>query len=212
MKLIFLGPPGAGKGTLSALAKERLGIPHISTGDLFRAAIKQGTPLGRQVQEIVTSGGLVPDELTTAIVREKLESPEAAAGFILDGFPRTVPQAEALETFCRIDHVVSFELGREELMNRLGGRMVCKNCGAVYHRFNRPPTVEGVCDLCGGQVVVRPDDEPAAVARRLDLYQEQTAPLIAFYDQRGLLRRLDAAPAPEEVLETLIRMLEHLEG
>lgn len=207
MKLIFLGPPGAGKGTLSAMAKDRLGLPHISTGDLFRSAIKQGTPLGRQVQEIVSTGGLVPDALTVAIVREKLESPEVARGFILDGFPRTVAQAEALDGFCTLDWAISFELDRAELLNRLGGRMVCKNCGAVYHRVNRPPQVEGVCDLCGGAVVVRPDDEPAAIERRLDLYEEQTAPLIAYYEARNILRKLDASPAPEVVLEHLLRLL-----
>jgi len=208
MRLIFLGPPGAGKGTLSTLAKERLGIPHISTGDLFRAAIKQGTQLGRQVQEIVSTGGLVPDELTVAIVREKLDSPEVAKGFILDGFPRTVKQAEALSSFCKLDHVISFDLAREELLQRLGGRLVCKNCGAVYHRVNRPPKVEGVCDLCGGVVAVRPDDEPEAIVRRLDLYDEQTAPLLDYYQQKNILRRLDASPAPEVVLESLLAIIQ----
>lgn len=207
MRLIFLGPPGAGKGTLSAMARDRLGIPHISTGDLFRVAIQQGTPLGQQVQAIVSSGGLVPDELTIALVREKLESPEAARGFILDGFPRTVPQAEALEGFCPIDHAVSFELAREELMRRLAGRLVCKRCGAVYHRFNKPPRTEGICDLCGGEVASRPDDEPQAVSRRLDLYEEQTAPLLKYYAEKGLLRRLDASPEPQRVLEALLTLL-----
>ncbi len=207
MKLIFLGPPGAGKGTLSALAKELFKIPHISTGDLFRAAIKKGTVLGREVQTVVSTGGLVPDALTIAIVREKLDGPEVHDGFILDGFPRTVAQAEALETFCNLDWAISFELSREQILQRLGGREVCKNCGAVYHKTNVPTKVPGICDVCGGVVAVRPDDEPAAIIKRLDLYDQQTAPLLQFYTNKKILKTLDASPSPEEVMKELTSLL-----
>jgi len=147
MKLIFLGPPGAGKGTISDLAVEKLGLPHISTGDLFRAAVKNGTPLGLKVKDIMASGGLVPDELTIALVQERLSQKDVAVGWILDGFPRTIPQAEALEKIAAVDSVVNFEVADEIIVGRLSGRRMCRTCGKIYHVKNMPPKKEGVCDV-----------------------------------------------------------------
>lgn len=207
MNLIFLGPPGAGKGTLSTLAKEALTLPHISTGDLFRAAIKNQTPLGQKVKAIVDGGGLVPDEITIAIVQEKLATPELQSGYILDGFPRTVGQAEALSGFSKVTRVVNFVLADDEIVRRLSGRRVCKACGATYHVENLPPKTEGICDACGGELIIRKDDQPQNIRTRLAVYAEQTQPLIDYYRQRGLLVDLDAAPAPEAVLTALKKAL-----
>jgi len=206
MKLVFLGPPGAGKGTLSALAKEAFQLPHISTGDLFRAAIKNQTELGKKVKSIVDSGGLVPDQVTIEIVKEKLS--ELTKGFILDGFPRTVQQAEALQGFSDLEAVVNFELSRESLIQRLTGRVVCRSCGSVYHLTNLPPKVAGVCDSCGGELYTRKDDEASAIAQRLDVYDQQTQPLIDYYQSKGLLKDIDSSGSPESILETLKKVLE----
>lgn len=207
MNLIFLGPPGAGKGTLSTLAKEAFSLPHLSTGDLFRAAVKAGTPLGLQVKAIMESGGLVPDELTIGIVKEKLAQPDMKNGYILDGFPRTVAQAEALGTFSKIDRVVNFNLEETELVRRLSGRRVCKVCGATYHVETLPPKKAGVCDACGGELYTRKDDMPESIAQRLKEYNSKTQPLIDFYAQKGLMLDLDSAPAPEVILENLKKAL-----
>lgn len=200
MKLIFLGPPGAGKGTLAGLVAKDLGIPQISTGDIFRDAIKRGTELGARVKAIVGRGDLVPDELTVSLVRERLAQPDAAKGYILDGFPRTIPQAEALEGFQKLDAVVNFLIGDDVVVFRLTGREVCRACGAIYHVRNMPSKVKGVCDRCGGQTYTRPDDALESITNRLEVYKRQTEPLIAFYRERGLLRDVDSSTTPKATL------------
>ncbi len=201
MKLIFLGPPGAGKGTLADLAVEKLKIPHISTGDLFRAAVKEGTALGVKVQGILASGGLVPDELTIALVRERLAAPDARSGWILDGFPRTIPQAEALESFAPADQVVNFEVADDVVVARLSTRRVCRACGKIYNIRSMPPKVAGLCDACGGEVYTRDDDQESAIRTRLETYRRQTEPLIAWYGARGRLVTIDGVGEPSLVLE-----------
>ncbi|MCX7031995.1 MAG: adenylate kinase [Spirochaetes bacterium] len=201
MKLIFLGPPGAGKGTLAGLVAKELGIPQISTGDIFRDAIKRETELGMQVKAIVGRGDLVPDELTVSLVRERLARPDAVKGFILDGFPRTIPQAEALEGFQKLDAVVNFVISDDIVVLRLTGREVCRACGAIYHVRNMPSKVKGVCDRCGGQTYTRDDDKLASITNRLEVYKKQTEPLIDFYRERGLLRDVDSSTTPEDTLE-----------
>jgi adenylate kinase len=200
MKLIFLGPPGAGKGTISDLAVDKLGLPHISTGDLFRAAVKNGTPLGLKVKDIMASGGLVPDELTIELVKERLSQKDAAKGWILDGFPRTIPQAEALEKIASVDSVVNFDVADAIVVDRLSGRRMCKTCGKIYHVKNMPPKKEGVCDVDGGELYIRDDDKAAAIQVRLDTYRKQTAPLIDWYGKKGKLLTIDGVGAPTEVL------------
>jgi adenylate kinase len=200
MKLIFLGPPGAGKGTLAGLVAKELGIPQISTGDIFRDAIKRETELGKRVKAIVGRGDLVPDELTVSLVQERLAQPDAANGYILDGFPRTIPQAEALEGFQKLDAVVNFLASDDTVVMRLTGREVCRACGAIYHVRNMPSKVKGVCDRCGGQTYTRPDDALESITNRLEVYKRQTEPLIAFYRQRGLLRDVDSSTTPEATL------------
>jgi adenylate kinase len=200
MNLIFLGPPGAGKGTLAGLVAKELGIPQISTGDIFRDAIKRETELGKQVKAIVGRGDLVPDELTVSLVRERLARPDAAKGYILDGFPRTIPQAEALEGFQKLDAVVNFVIGDDVVVLRLTGREVCRACGAIYHVRNMPSKVKGVCDRCGGQTYTRDDDKLESITNRLEVYKQQTEPLIAFYRKRGLLRDVDSSTTPEATL------------
>jgi adenylate kinase len=200
MNLIFLGPPGAGKGTLAGLVAKELGIPQISTGDIFRDAIKRETELGKQVKAIVGRGDLVPDELTVSLVRERLARPDTAKGYILDGFPRTIPQAEALEGFQKLDAVVNFVIGDDVVVLRLTGREVCRSCGAIYHVRNMPSKVKGVCDRCGGATYTRDDDKLESITNRLEVYKQQTEPLIAFYRERGLLRDVDSSTTPEATL------------
>lgn len=200
MKLIFLGPPGAGKGTIADLAVEKLGLPHISTGDLFRAAVKNGTPLGLKVKDIMASGGLVPDELTIALVQERLANKDVAKGWILDGFPRTIPQAEALDKIAPADSAVNFEVADEIVVGRLSGRRVCRTCGKIYHEKNMPPKKAGVCDVDGGELYIRDDDKEAAIKVRLETYRKQTAPLIDWYGKKGKLLTIDGVGAPADVL------------
>jgi adenylate kinase len=200
MKLIFLGPPGAGKGTLAGLVAKELGIPQISTGDIFRDAIKRETDLGKQVKAIVGRGDLVPDDLTVSLVRERLAQADAAKGYILDGFPRTIPQAEALEGFQKLDAVLNFVASDEVVVMRLTGREVCKSCGAIYHVRNMPSKVKGVCDRCGGPTYTRPDDALESITNRLEVYKRQTEPLIALYRERGLLRDVDSSTTPEATM------------
>jgi adenylate kinase len=207
MKLIFLGPPGAGKGTLAGLVAKELGVPQVSTGDIFRDAIKRETDLGKQVKAIVGRGDLVPDELTVSLVRERLAAPDAAKGYILDGFPRTIPQAEALAAFQQLDAVVNFVVGDDVVVLRLTGREVCRACGAIYHVRNMPSKVKGVCDRCGGATYTRDDDKLESITNRLEVYKRQTEPLVAFYRGRGLLRDVDSSTTPEATLALLRKVL-----
>jgi adenylate kinase len=200
MKLIFLGPPGAGKGTLAGLVSRELAIPQISTGDIFREAIKRGTELGKKVKEIVSRGDLVPDELTVSLVKERLAEPDAAKGYILDGFPRTIPQAAALEKFQTLDSVVNFTIGDELVVQRLSGREICKTCGAIYHLTNMPAKVKGICDACGGPLYTRPDDSIGSITNRLEVYRRQTEPLVEFYAAKNLLKNIDSSKSPEDTL------------
>ena len=197
MRIILLGAPGCGKGTHSAWITERYGIPQISTGDILREAVAQGTELGRDAQRYMDSGQLVPDEVILGLARERLGQPDAAPGFILDGFPRTVPQADGLAEILagleqKIDHVIEIALDREELIRRITSRRVCPDCKAVYNVSFKPPKQEGVCDKCGGEIVQRPDDSRETVLQRLEVYEQQTAPLIGYYKERGLLRVVGA--------------------
>jgi adenylate kinase len=207
MKLIFLGPPGAGKGTLAAKAVEILQVPHISTGAIFRSAIAAQSPLGLKVKAVIDAGKLVDDETTIALVKERLAQADAQKGYILDGFPRTIPQAEALAAFSAVDRVVNFDIPDAAVLERLGGRRVCRKCGTNYHTvFNRPKQ-EGVCDSCGGEVYTRDDDKAEAVQKRIEVYREQTAPLIGFYRAQGLLTDVDARPAVDQVVENFKKAL-----
>lgn len=207
MKLIFLGPPGAGKGTLADLAVDELRLPHISTGDLFRAAVKDGTPLGLKVKDILASGGLVPDDLTIALVRERLAQPDAAKGWILDGFPRTIPQAEALEALEPADKAVNFDVPDDIVVDRLSTRRVCRACGKIYNVKGMPPMKEGVCDVCGGEVYTRDDDKESSIRTRLENYRKQTEPLIAWFGGRGKLVTIDGTGGPTAVLERFRKAL-----
>jgi len=200
MKLIFLGPPGAGKGTLAVKAVEILSIPQISTGSIFRAAIAAQSPLGVKVKAIIDAGKLVDDETTIALVKERLTQSDVQKGFILDGFPRTIPQAEALASFSSIDKVVNFDIPDEKVLERLGGRRVCRSCGYNFHTIFNKPKVENICDHCGGEVYTRDDDKPEAVQKRLEVYRVQTQPLIDFYRQKGLLLDIDASPMVDEMI------------
>ena len=203
MNLIFMGPPGAGKGTVAARAAQEFAIPHISTGDLFRAAIKNETELGLKVKAITEAGDLVPDELTIALVRERLEEDDTDEGFILDGFPRTIPQAEALDVFCEVTRVLNLMLSDEQIIERLSGRRVCKNCGKTYHVVTMPPQKAGVCDACGGELYTRKDDSVESIKNRLAVYRSQTFPLIEFYQKSNLVQEINASPGAEEVYRSV---------
>jgi adenylate kinase len=196
MKMILLGPPGAGKGTQAKMLIDKLGIPQISTGDILRAAVKEGTPLGLEAKSYMDSGGLVPDEVIIGIVKERIQEEDCAKGFILDGFPRTIGQAEALgrmlsEMDSTIDAVASLTVEEEELVRRLTGRRTCRACGFGFHVQFKPPKAEGVCDECGGELYQRDDDQEVAIRERLSVYREQTQPLIDFYRGKGTLKAID---------------------
>jgi adenylate kinase len=210
MKLIFLGPPGAGKGTLAGLVSKELGIPQISTGDIFRDAIKRETQLGKKVKEIVSRGDLVPDALTVDLVKERLAQPDAAKGYILDGFPRTIPQAEALAEFQSLDAAINFVISDEAVVKRLSGRRVCRNCGAIYNVVNMPSKVEGVCDKCGGPLYIRDDDSVESIKNRLEVYKKQTEPLIRFYGEKKMLKDVDSSTNPERSMAQLRKTLASL--
>jgi adenylate kinase len=207
MNLIFLGPPGAGKGTLAAKAVEILKVPHISTGNIFRAAIAAQSPLGLKVKAIIDAGKLVDDDTTIALVRERFAEPDIQAGYILDGFPRTIAQAEALASFSAVGGVVNFDIPDAAVVERLSGRRVCRKCGHNFHVLFDPPKAEGVCGLCGGEVYTRDDDREEAIQKRLHVYREQTAPLIDYYREKGLLIDVDARPAVEQVVENFKKAL-----
>lgn len=207
MNLVFLGPPGAGKGTIASKAKEVLHIPHISTGDLFRSAIKNETTLGKKVKELLASGELVPDSVTIDMVKERFEEDDTKAGCILDGFPRTIFQADELTKMIEIDHVINFNLDTSSVVKRLSGRRVCKSTGRTYHTIYNPPKVEGIDDETGEPLIQREDDKEEAILNRLKVYEEQTAPLIAYYEELGLLRTIDSSFSPEVVLQELLSLL-----
>lgn len=203
MKMVFLGPPGAGKGTIAALAKDYFNIPHISTGDLFRSNIKNETELGLKVKSILASGGLVPDSVTIEMVRNRIAEPDCAKGFILDGFPRTIPQADALAEMTGLDAVVNFDISKEEVVKRLSGRRMCPSTGRIYHIVFNPPKVENKDDETGEDLIQRPDDKEEAIVNRLEVYTAQTEPLIEYYRGKGLLKDIDASVKPSEVFELL---------
>lgn len=196
MNLILLGPPGAGKGTQAAKITEKYHIPQISTGDIFRDNIKNGTELGKKAQEYMNRGELVPDSVVVSIALERLKEPDCENGFLLDGFPRTIEQAQALDEFLarhqkKIDHVLYVYADKELIMKRMSGRVVCRNCGASYHTVTLPPKQEDICDLCGGELFHREDDNPETVKTRIEVYEAQTRPLIEYYKEAGTLAPLD---------------------
>jgi len=210
MRLILLGPPGAGKGTQAKLLVDTLGIPQVSTGDMLRAAVKAGTPLGQEAKQYMDRGALVPDAVIIGLVRERLQQADCARGYILDGFPRTVAQAEALEKTlaaleARLDHVVSLEVPTEDLVLRIAGRRTCRNCGAMYHVRFSPSKTNGRCDTCGGPTTQRDDDREETVRRRLQVYTDQTAPLIDFYAGRGLLKRVEGMGEIADIFQRITR-------
>jgi len=210
MKLILLGPPGAGKGTQAVRLVKHFGIPQISTGDILRKAVKGGTELGTLAKTYMDKGDLVPDEVVIGIIRERLQEPDCGKGYILDGFPRTIAQAEALDEMldkmdAKIDHVVNIAVADEEIIKRLTGRRTCPNCGAGYHVYFDPPKEEGICDKCGGKLIQRDDDKEETIRARLDVYRRQTEPLIAYYENKGLLRTVPGEGNMEEIFDAILK-------
>ena len=208
MKQILLGAPGAGKGTQAEILCKELNIPTISTGNILRAAIKNGTPTGLKAKAFMDEGKLVPDEVIIGIINDRLAEEDCANGYILDGVPRTIAQAEAMEKAGIVfDHVISIEIADETIVNRMSNRRVCEDCGASYHLVAVPPKVEGVCDKCGGKLVQRKDDAPETVKARLDVYHKETEPLKGFYAERGLLRSVDDRPTVAETSKGILEVL-----
>ncbi|HIC91085.1 MAG TPA: adenylate kinase [Syntrophaceae bacterium] len=213
MNLILLGGPGAGKGTQAKKLIEKYGIPQISTGDILRAAVKEGTELGLKAKAYMDKGELVPDELVIGIIEERLKQPDCQKGYMLDGFPRTVVQADALDQVLRnmgskIDHVISIDVDKEELVKRLTGRRTCRQCGAMYHIMFNPPKKEGACDKCDGELYQRDDDNEETVRSRLEVYEKQTFPLIQYYKDKGLLRTIDGIGSIDEIFNRITKILE----
>jgi adenylate kinase len=212
MNIILLGPPGAGKGTQAKMLIDEYEIPQISTGDILRAAVKEGTPLGKEAKSYMDKGELVPDSVVIGIVEERIQEPDCKKGYMLDGFPRTVPQAEALDEMlsklgAQIDHVVSIEVANEELVKRLTGRRTCRECGAGYHVMFDPPKVEGICDKCGGELYQRDDDNEETVSSRLNVYESQTLPLIDYYKAKEKIRPIDGVGDIKEIFERITGVL-----
>ena len=207
MKLIFLGPPGAGKGTLAVKAVELLNIPQISTGSIFRAAVAAQSQLGLKVKAIMDAGKLVDDETTTALVKERLAQDDVKKGYILDGFPRTIPQAQALAEFSTVDKVINFDISDAGILERLGGRRVCRKCGHNYHAVFSKPAKDGVCDHCQGEIYVRDDDKPEAIQKRLEVYRAQTAPLIVYYREKGIMLDIDASSMMDETVNRFKKVM-----
>ena len=212
MNLILLGPPGAGKGTQAAKIIEKYDIPHISTGDIFRANIKEGTELGKKAQEYMNKGELVPDELVVEIATDRLKADDCKNGFVLDGFPRTIPQAEALDAALKkisesMDYAIDVDVPDENIVKRMGGRRACVGCGATYHLVYAAPKKDGICDVCGGELILRDDDKPETVKKRLDVYHEQTQPLIDYYTKAGILKTVDGTVDIDVVFENIAEIL-----
>lgn len=214
MRIVLLGGPGSGKGTQAKKLVVKYGIPQISTGDIFRAALKEGTPMGLKAKGYMDKGELVPDDVVVGVVEERLAKPDLAKGFMLDGFPRTLPQAEALDRILsgltkKLDHAVLVDVPDEELMGRLTGRRTCRNsdCGKMYHVMFNPPKKEGVCDTCGSELYQRDDDSEATIRERLNVYNAQTAPLIDYYDKKGLLRKVKGVGPIDQIFATIIKVL-----
>jgi len=212
MNLILLGPPGAGKGTQAAKIIAKYNIPHISTGDIFRANIKAGTELGKKAQEYMNRGELVPDSLVVEIATDRLKADDCKNGFMLDGFPRTTFQAEELDKFLaeqgtKIDHVIDIDVNKEELMIRLTGRRVCGKCGASYHVVNIPPKTEGICDKCGAELTQRKDDNEETAANRIEVYNKETKPLIDYYEKAGNIAHIDGTIGLDNVFNAIVNIL-----
>ena len=212
MKIIMLGAPGAGKGTQAKQIADKYSIPHISTGDIFRANIKNGTELGKKAKQYMDQGALVPDELTCDLVMDRIQQDDCKNGFVLDGFPRTIPQAEALDAALgkineKMDYAIDVDVPDENIVNRMSGRRACLNCGATYHLISIPPKVEGICDRCGSKIVLREDDKPETVQKRLTVYHEQTQPLIDYYKNQGILKSVDGTQPMDEVFKAIVTIL-----
>ena len=212
LRAVLLGPPGAGKGTQAVRLVEKYEIPHISTGDIFRKNIKEGTELGKKAQEYMNAGALVPDELVVDLVKDRLQQDDCKNGFLLDGFPRTIFQAEKLDEFLsesnlKMDIVINLKVEKEALIKRLTGRRVCKDCGASYHIVNIPPKKEGVCDICGGDLIQRKDDNIETVENRINVYEDQTAPLIGYYKEAGSLVDFDGEASLDEVFDAIVQAI-----
>jgi len=213
MKIIMLGAPGAGKGTQAKRIADKYKIPHISTGDIFRANIKNGTELGNKAKSFMDQGLLVPDELVVDLVVDRVKQEDCTNGYVFDGFPRTIPQAEALDNALTaisesIDYAVNVEVPDENIVNRMAGRRACINCGATYHFVHIPSKVEGICDVCGNELVLRDDDKPETVLKRLNVYHEQTQPLIDYYQNKGILVEVDGTKDMAEVFDAIVEVLE----
>ena len=212
MKIIMLGAPGAGKGTQAKMIADKYGVPHISTGDIFRANIKNGTELGMEAKKYMDQGLLVPDELTVRILLDRVAQDDCKNGYVLDGFPRTIPQAEVLDSELtklgdHIDYAINVDVPDENIVKRMSGRRACLTCGATYHIEHVPPKKEGICDVCGSELVLRDDDKPETVKNRLNVYHEQTQPLIDFYTEKGVLKTVDGTVPMEEVFAAITAML-----
>ena len=212
MKIIMLGAPGAGKGTQAKMIAAKYGLPHISTGDIFRANIKNGTELGKEAKEYMDKGLLVPDELTVRLLLDRVAQDDCKNGYVLDGFPRTIPQAEVLDEKLselgeKVDYAINVDVPDENIVNRMSGRRACLNCGATYHIVSIPPKKEGICDVCASALVLRDDDRPETVQNRLKVYHEQTQPLIDFYEKKGVLRSVDGTLPMEEVFTAITKIL-----
>ena len=212
MKIIMLGAPGAGKGTQAKRIAEKYTIPHISTGDIFRANIKEGTELGKKAKTYMDQGLLVPDELVVDLVVDRVQQDDCANGYVLDGFPRTIPQAESLDAALaklndKVDYAINVEVPDENIIKRMSGRRACISCGATYHIEHIPPKVEGVCDTCGKELVLRDDDKPETVKKRLDVYHEQTQPLIDYYNGKNILKEVDGTQDMSDVFNDIVKIL-----
>ena len=212
MKIIMLGAPGAGKGTQAKMIADKYGVPHISTGDIFRANIKNGTELGKKAKTYMDQGLLVPDEVTINMVLDRIQKDDCKDGYVLDGFPRTIPQAESLgkalqERGQKIDFALNVDVPDENIVKRMGGRRACINCGATYHIEHVPPKTEGICDKCGSELVLRDDDKPETVQKRLSVYHEQTKPLIGYYEQIGILATVDGTQEMDQVFNSIETIL-----